>query len=176
MKYPKKPCSTEEHIQLLKDRHLIIPCDIRAAKYLNTVGYFRLTGYMYHLQSKDGNHSFDGKISFDDIINLYQFDKKLRATIIEYLERIEVAVRAKLTNKFSLNHGFFWYTSEELFADKTIYHSINVEIADSFTDPQEGFLRSFKFVFFPIGNKGSICSYTFIPKTRMMSTNIPDIC
>lgn len=145
MKYPKQPLSTEEHIQLLKDRGLIITSDNRARKYLNNVGYFRLTGYMYHLQTRDGNHSFIGKVSFDDIINLYQFDKKLRAIIMEYMERIEVAVKAKLTNKYGLNHGFFWYTNDALYVDKAIHYSINSEIAETFVNPQEGFLKSFKF-------------------------------
>jgi abortive infection bacteriophage resistance protein len=145
MKYSKSSLTTAQHIQLLKDRNLDIPCEIRATKYLNNVGYFRLTGYMYHLQTMDGNHSFIGEVSFDTIINLYQFDKKLRAIIIEYMERIEVAVKAKLTNMYSLSYGFFWYTKEELFADREIFHNINEEIAKTFENPQEGFLKSFKF-------------------------------
>lgn len=72
---------------------------------------------MYHLQENDGSHQFKGKVSFDDIISLYQFDKKLRVIVNEYLERIEVAMRAKLTNYFSLNHGFFWLRNKDLFAD-----------------------------------------------------------
>lgn len=145
MKYPKTPLSNDQHIQLLRDRGLTILCENRAKKYLNSVGYFRLTGYMYHLQTRDGNHSFVGEVNFDEIINLYQFDKKLRAVIIEYMERIEVAVKAKLTNKYSLRYGFFWYTQDALFIDKDIYYSINNEIADTFANAQEGFLKSFKF-------------------------------
>lgn len=145
MKYSKRALSTGEHIQLLKDRGLVINNEDRAIKYLNNVGYFRLTGYMYHLQTRDGKHSFIGEISFDDIINLYQFDKKLRAIVMEYMERIEVAVKAKLTNKYSSNHGFFWYADDTLYADKGIHYSINIEIADTFVNPQEGFLKSFKF-------------------------------
>jgi abortive infection bacteriophage resistance protein len=145
MKYQKIPLTSEQHIQLLRNRNLNIPCEIRATKYLNNVGYYRLTGYMYHLQTRDGNHSFIGEVSFDDIINLYQFDKKLRAIIIEYMERIEVAVKAKLTNKYIISHGFFWYTNDALFANKEIFYNINAEIAETFAEPQEGFLKSFKF-------------------------------
>ena len=71
MKYPKSSLTTEQHIILLRERKLNIPCEIRAAKYLNNVGYFRLTGYMYHLQTRDGNHSFVGDVSFDNIIDLW---------------------------------------------------------------------------------------------------------
>ncbi|WP_396159516.1 Abi family protein [Flavobacterium sp.] len=144
MKYEKKPFSCEEHVEILKDRGLKIPNEERAIKYLNTVGYFRLTGYMYHLQENDGTHKFKGEVSFDDIINLYQFDKKLRGIINEYLERVEVALRAKLTNYFSVNHGFFWLANKDLFADLVLYGGIIDEITEDFVDPQESFLKSFK--------------------------------
>lgn len=145
MKYSKVPLSCEDHIELLKSRALIIDSDERAAKYLGTVGYYRLTGYMYHLQTRDDKHTFIAKTSFDDILNLYQFDKKLRAIIMEYMERIEVAVKAKLTNHFSLTHGFFWYTNEALYIDKGLHASLIAEITDSFLDPQEHYLRAFKY-------------------------------
>lgn len=145
MKYSKQPLTPEEHIQLLKDRELKINDEVRATKYLENVGYFRLTGYMYHLQTNDGSHTFQLGTTFNDIILHYQFDKKLRSILLTYIERIEVALRAKLTNKFSLNHGFYWYTEYDLYIDKEIYHSINEEIKEYFSDPQERFLRAFKF-------------------------------
>lgn len=145
MKYSKVPLNCEEQIQLLKNRGLVIDNEERAAKYLGTVGYYRLTGYMYHLQSRDENHKFLVETNFNDILNLYQFDKKLRAIIMEYMERIEVAVKAKLTNHYSLSHGFFWYTDESLYVDKEIYANLINEIAEKFVDPQEHYLRAFKF-------------------------------
>lgn len=145
MKYPKRPYSSQEHIALLEERGLKIPSQERAERYLDNVGYFRLTGYMFHLQTTDGNHKFFSEASFDDIINLYQFDKKLRAIVIEYMERIEIAVKAKLTNKYSLRDGFFWYTKKELYADANIYMTVNEKIAKAFAQPQEGFLKAYKF-------------------------------
>jgi len=144
MKYPKKPFDCEQHIEILRQRGLDIPNPDRAEKYLNSVGYFRLTGYMYHLQERDGSHAFIGKVSFDDIINLYQFDKKLRSVINEYLERIEVALRTKITNYYCLKHGFFWYTDATLFTDVNLYKGVLAEINESFVTPQESYLRSFK--------------------------------
>jgi abortive infection bacteriophage resistance protein len=144
MKCEKEPFSCEKHIEILQNRGLEVTDTERAIKYLNSVGYFRLTGYMYHLQENDGSHQFKGKVTFDDIINLYQFDKKLRVIINEYLERIEVAMRAKLTNYFSIKYGFFWLTNKNLFADLTIHQSIINEITETFLNPQESYLKSFK--------------------------------
>lgn len=109
MKYQKPATEIQEQITLLKDRHLIIPCAERAEKYLKTIGYYRLSGYMYHLQMADGSHIFKEKTTFDDIIDTYNFDKKLRFLTMAYLERIEVAMRALITNYYSIKNHFYWY-------------------------------------------------------------------
>lgn len=144
MKYQKPPLTTEDCIHLLKLRGLAISDQDRALKYIESIGYFRLTGYMFHLQSKDGDHTFKNATSFEQIINLYQFDKKLRAIVLEYLERLEIYMRAKLTNLYSLSHGFFWYNEQSHYADPTTYEIINEEIRESFKDPKEQFLKAFK--------------------------------
>jgi abortive infection bacteriophage resistance protein len=144
MKYDKIPLTVEEHIVLLKKRGLLIEDEERAKKYLHNISYFRLTGYMIHVQSRDGEHTFKEGTTFNQIINIYQFDKKLRAIVLEYMERIEVALRAKLTNKFSLSHGFYWYTEYDLYDDKNIYTEINERIKEAFIEAQERFLKSFQ--------------------------------
>ena len=144
MKYTKQPKTAEQCCSILIERGLIINNSERAIKYLKNVGYFRLTGYMFHLQSNDGKHTFKEGTKFEDIIALYQFDKKLRGIISEYLERIEICLRAKLTDKYSVQYGFFWYNNEDLFDDENIFDSINLEIKEAFNDPKEYFLKSFK--------------------------------
>lgn len=144
MKYTKIPKTPEEHCSILVERMLLIPDRERAIKYLRNVGYFRLTGYMFHLQTRDGKHVFVDGVSFEDIIRLYQFDKKLRSIILDYLERIEVCLRAKLTDKYSLQYGFFWYNDVSLFEDRSIFNKINEEIQASFNDPKEPFLKKIR--------------------------------
>lgn len=112
MNYQKPPTTIPEQIEKLKSRGLTIDNDERAAKYLTTIGYYRLTGYMYHMQLADGSHKFKNDISFDDIIDTYNFDKKLRYLFASYLERVEIAMRTLLTNSYSAKYGFFWYTND----------------------------------------------------------------
>ena len=68
MKYQKSPTHVEDLITILKSRKLAIPDLTLAEKYLKTIGYYRLTGYMYHLQESDGSHNFKENISFDNIL------------------------------------------------------------------------------------------------------------
>jgi abortive infection bacteriophage resistance protein len=144
LRYTKTPFTVDQHIELLKTRGLVIEDYDRAKRYISNIGYFRLSGYMYHLQSTDGNHSFKEGTTFNDIILHYQFDKKLRAILLEYLERIEIALRARITDKFSNSVDFYWYTDKSLFDDMAIYNSINAEIIEHYKAPQERFLKAFK--------------------------------
>lgn len=101
MKYTKKPATINHQIQVLKDRGLQITDEARAQQHLSNIGYYRLTGYMYHLQPDKGSHRFSEGLTFDDVIGHYQFDKKLRMVVFDYIERLEVALRAKLTDYFN---------------------------------------------------------------------------
>lgn len=159
MKYEKPVLGITDQIALLKSRGLEIKDEGRAAKYLESVGYYRLTGYMYHLQLADGSHSFKENTTFCEIIETYQFDKKLRYLISEYIERIEVATRALLTNMFSVNYGFFWYIEPDRYMkplqigtneDGSARMAMDVHkyicdyVRDYYSNPSELFLRSFQ--------------------------------
>ncbi|MGV3610133.1 MAG: Abi family protein [Fluviicola sp.] len=128
----------------LKTRGLIIQDDNRVISYLRSVGYYRLTGYMFHLQTNDGNHTFQENTSFDDVILHYKFDNKLRILLLSYLDRIEVALRARLIDNYSINLGFFWYVDSNYYENKNIHDIITSEVISRFNDPQERFLRAYK--------------------------------
>jgi abortive infection bacteriophage resistance protein len=144
--YRKQPLSSAELLVLLKSRNLLIPDEPRATRYLDTIGYYRLSGYMYPLQLADRSHRFVKGTSFDDVVQAYKFDKRLRATVMEYMERVEVVLRAKLTNYYSLENGFFWYTDENLIDKKYKgqWDSLLLSIQEDFKQPKELFLRTYK--------------------------------
>lgn len=144
MKYEKPALEHEQHLELFRKRNLTIKDSERATKYLENIGYYRLSGYMYHLQENNDRHIFVDGTTFSDIVSHYHFDKKLRSIFIEYLERIEIALRSKLTNYYSVSHGFYWYTQYSLYDNKLTYSSINTYISDHFQNPQERFLKHFK--------------------------------
>jgi abortive infection bacteriophage resistance protein len=142
--YAKRPLSIKAQIDLLKNRGLIINNYEEADRYLRTVGYFRLTEFMAHLQSKDGHHKFVEGTEFDDVILIYQFDKKLRYLISEYIEIIEVAMRSLISNEFAYSHGFFWYTDRNLYADQNVHVLITNQVKESFSRASESYLKRFQ--------------------------------
>ncbi|MBN0172570.1 Abi family protein [Pseudomonas aeruginosa] len=68
----------------------------KAIKALEFIGYFRLLIYMRPLQ--DAAKQFHPGVRFDDILALYDFDRRLRLVCLDAIDRIEVAFRAAIAN------------------------------------------------------------------------------
>lgn len=86
--------------------------------------YFRLAGYALPLQinyNEDGSHAFLPGVRFEDIVDLYVFDRKLRLLVIDALEKIEVAIRATISQSMSEKFGPHWYLSEAPFIPTFAY-------------------------------------------------------
>lgn len=103
MTQPLKPFASiiDEQIDVLILRGLTLDQAV-AEQWLRSVGYYRLSGYWYPYRDfADGTgvrrESFSADASFDDVIRLYEFDRKLRTLIHDGIERIEVALRSHLS-------------------------------------------------------------------------------
>lgn len=118
MKFDKPAIDADAQVALLRSRGLLIPDEDRAKRYLRFIGYYRLAGYSLPFQNNynaDGSHRFLDGVSFDDVLDLYVFDRKLRLAVMDALERIEVAFRAVLSQSMSERHGPHWYLDAALF-------------------------------------------------------------
>jgi abortive infection bacteriophage resistance protein len=138
--YTKPSTSIEEQILLLKERKLIIE-DISLATYcLTNIGYYRLAGYWLHYQEDKVNHIFYDKIRFEDVIELYNFDRKLRLILFDAIERIEVSFRSILINEMCQVHGPNWYADRRLsFNDNNYEENLGV-VMQEFGRAKEDFI------------------------------------
>jgi len=114
--YSKPALSLDGLVDRLESRGLEIVDRDRAARYVRHIGYYRLSPYAIPFQHADADHRFREGTKFDDILDLYVFDRALRLLVIDALERVEVAVRAALTdhmaNAYQEPH---WYVDERHF-------------------------------------------------------------
>ncbi|WP_424254292.1 Abi family protein [Desulfoprunum sp.] len=64
----------------------------RAVRYLCHISYFRLRGYWIPLESAGPSpgHRFRPGTTFNDVTNLYIFDRKFRLLMLEAIERVEI--------------------------------------------------------------------------------------
>lgn len=89
----KAPTTIAEQIDLLRSRGLIIDNEDSAAHFLSHLNYYRLRGYWFSfIESTD---KFKAGTRFEDIINLYDFDRHLRLLVLDAIERFEVSLRTQ---------------------------------------------------------------------------------
>jgi len=110
LQYTKPALSLDELIQRLSERGLNIADRERAAHHLRHIGYYRLSPYTIPFQRSRQSHLFRAGARFDDVIDLYVFDRMLRLVVIDAVERVEIALRAALTDHMSTTYDDpHWY-------------------------------------------------------------------
>ena len=92
--FTKRFESSENLVNLLESRGLQIYDRNKAIQYLDNIGYYRLSAYMYPLLKMPKTaHLYKEGSSFKKVMMLYRFDKKLRLLMFNEIEKIEIAIR-----------------------------------------------------------------------------------
>jgi abortive infection bacteriophage resistance protein len=109
--FSKPALSVKAQVSLLEKRGLVIADKWRVERYLRFIGYYRIAEYCKPYQVPgDAEHNFAEGVSFDDVLDLYVFDKRLRTLAMNQIERIEIALRTVINNHMSLKYGIDWFT------------------------------------------------------------------
>ena len=107
--FTKRFESSENLVNLLESRGLQICDRNKAIQYLDNIGYYRLSAYMYPLLKMPKTaHLYKEGSTFKKVMMLYRFDKKLRLLMFNEIEKIEIAIRravmqitADMTGRFN---------------------------------------------------------------------------
>ena len=145
-KYNKTNKTTEELVSSLKEKGLIISNNAKAINYIRNIGYFRLKAYFYPLYKEPKHkHLFKQEASFDKLMNMYRFDRKLRLLLFNEIEKIEVAFRSTIVNIVSDVLGdIFWMTERKYFKSEFHFNSSLSLIQSEYEKSKEEFIIHFK--------------------------------
>ncbi len=113
--FDKPALNLEQQVDLLLSSGLIIEDREKAKYYLRFIGYYRLSGYALPFQNGTTSRRFKPYTKFDNVLDLYVFDRKLRLLVMDALERIEIAVRAVVSDTLSIKHNPHWFMDKNLF-------------------------------------------------------------
>lgn len=118
--YTEPALSIEEQIELLRSRRMLIeePEEDRVHHYLLSIGYYRLSYYFHTYYCDKVNKVFVENTKFDDVLQLYIFDRELRLLVLDAIERIEVAFKAAFQNEMCVSYGSVWYSEAEFYKKK----------------------------------------------------------
>lgn len=102
---PLKPHTTlREQVAKLEQRGLIFQDKAVQQASLERLGYYRLAGYLYPFRewAPDGSgtrlDTYIAGTSYDHVLSLYDFDKRLRAVVLDAVECLEIAVRTRVAH------------------------------------------------------------------------------
>lgn len=131
--YDKPWKSYEDQLNELIDRGLSVTDRSKALDYLQRIGYYRLSGYWYPFRERSGSvvllgegckksrktkpqhlalDSFVAGSTFEQAVQIYVFDKKLRLLLMDALERIEIALRVDVSHTLGQLNKFAYLTSD----------------------------------------------------------------
>ena len=121
--YSKRFTSPHNLVSLLKNRGLEIKNEKKATAYIVNIGYYRLSSYCYPLlKLPKTEHTYKENATFDLVMNMYRFDRKLRMLLFNEIEKIEVASRSAMLNVITEElNDVFWMTNPENFHNQTIF-------------------------------------------------------
>ncbi|QQK78038.1 Abi family protein [Salicibibacter cibarius] len=106
-----------EQLNILKSRNLIIKDDDFAVSVLKSINYYRFTGYLIPFKTADGKYKKG--TTFDQIYNIYEFDRRLRLLLLELIESIELKFRVAVSHYFSEKNTPTAYEHASYFVDES---------------------------------------------------------
>lgn len=137
----KIPLTIADQVALLQQRDMKFKDITSAPHFLRNISYYRLKGYWWEMQDDKVNHHFSPNSYFEDVIDLYNFDRHFRLIVFNAIERIEIALRTKLIYHLSLAYGAEWYTDQSFFRDKSKHASFLSKIQIEMKSSSEEFMK-----------------------------------
>jgi abortive infection bacteriophage resistance protein len=113
----KPPKTYQEQLAIFKSRGLTVLDEPKALHCLEHHNYFRLSAYRFPLTVPGNADQFLAGTTFDDLWNLYHFDRALRQLVSEAVERVEISVRARWAYVLGHAHGQQAYEHAPVFSN-----------------------------------------------------------
>ncbi len=148
-KYTKPPLTFQQQINLLQKRNMRIEDVPAAINILSKISYYRLSAYWYPFRSRNNSgqitdHFINGA-SFEEAVNRYELDRKLRLLILDAIERIEISLRTKLTYHLAHQYGAYSHTDAHNFHLRFAHAEWLAELeSKEASRSREEFIRHFK--------------------------------
>jgi len=138
---PKPAKTVQDQIALLLSRNMAFRQISNASHFLSNISYYRLKGYWWEMQDDRTQHHFVDGSYFEDVIDLYNFDRHLRLIVFHAIERIEISLRTKLIYHMSLGYGPEWYLNPSLFENQKIYSAFLSKLFQDVGNSSEEFIK-----------------------------------
>ncbi|WP_077210389.1 Abi family protein [Bacillus dakarensis] len=126
----KPPKTYKEQVEIYISRKLHVEDSEYAEKTLQRINYYRLTAYGLTLKDPLNHDEYMSDSSFNKMLSLYEFDRKLRLLLLGVLETIEIAFRTHISYEIAHKFGPLGYQDKENFNSEK-FHRESMEELDN---------------------------------------------
>lgn len=140
--FMKPPTSFADQVQRLIGRGLSVPDIALAEHYLAQLNYYRFAAYCLPFEQNHATYTFKANTQFDDVLNLYIFDRELRLLLLDAIERVEVSLRTQMAYHLSHNHNTAHpHLKPDLFFNPIIYGVSISKLDNDVRSSKEEFIK-----------------------------------
>ena len=144
--YNKPALPIEDQIDKLIILGMTIADRLLAEHCLQHISYYRLSAYWLPFENPKGHAGprFQPNTTFENVIALYDFDRRLRLLVLDAIERIEVAVRGSWAYQMALLGGSHEYLKADHYADITKFIKNGGTLGRELDRSKDTFIRHYK--------------------------------
>lgn len=147
MKFTKPALSIEQQLDLLVRRGMVVADRASALQYLEHISYYRLRAYWLPREvpaANEGDHAFQPGISFESVLDLYSFDRKLRLLVLDAIERVEVSLRTRWAYVMALRYGPHAHLDAAQFREATLHAKYLARLKEELDRSNETFVIHYR--------------------------------
>lgn len=123
----------------------MIISDVEYAKaQITTIGYYRLKAFMLPFREKDS--TFKTGTTFEDVIELCNFDERLRLLVFSQIQKLETTIRNTFSEYFcEATNNPFWYLDADIFGAANSNHLETLaKVQSNFRVSKEAFAEYYR--------------------------------
>jgi abortive infection bacteriophage resistance protein len=117
--FAKLATTVEDQLKILRSRGMQIDDESVAIEFLQHVSYYRLAAYWRPLELDSTSHVFQQGSTFEDVAELYTFDRELRLLLLDAIEHIEVSFRCNWAHNLALEAGPHAHLDQSMVKNET---------------------------------------------------------
>jgi abortive infection bacteriophage resistance protein len=144
--FTKPAKSIPDQLVLLQERGMVI-ADIDIARHsLRHISYYRLRAYWLYFEAEpdSGTHIFKPNTTFDNVLELYEFDRQLRLLVLDALERLEVAGRGAWAHQMAMVYGPHGYLNAALYPRTDLFQTNLEQLRSEYERSHDVFVSHYK--------------------------------
>jgi len=103
----KPPLTYKQQIEKLREKGCYVKDASFCEQILSQINYYRLSAYLLPFRKKDGSYLCG--TDFNDIYQIYEFDRNLRNLLFAAIEEVEIFLRAKFAYFHAHKYGVDGY-------------------------------------------------------------------